>query len=310
MITTQAKYSKITATIALTLLALTGCTTASQSADGEERAGEAAFNPADISVDEELAAQVPADIKSKGVLVFGSDTSYAPAEYLGGADGQTPMGYDVDMAKAIGATLGLDVEVKTSEFTGILPALGAKYDLGVSSFFITNERSKAANFVSYFQAGTQWTVETGNPQKIDIEDLCGKSVGVQTGTFQEDPDITARNAKCLEAGKEAINVVSLKNQTDVTTRLMTGGIDAMAAGSIVAAYAVTQSEGKLETLGDVYGASPVGIAVAKDNMPLAEVVQKATNKLIADGDYQEILDSWGTGAGAIDEAQINPEVTK
>lgn len=310
MIATESKFARLTATVALSLLALTGCTTASQGAGAGQPTGVDVFDAAALPVDEDLAAQVPADIKSKGTLVFGSDTSYAPAEYLGGDDGQTPMGYDVDMAKAIGATLGLDVEVRTSEFTGILPALGPKYDLGISSFFVTNERVKAANFVSYFQAGTQWTVETGNPKNIDIDDLCGMSVGVQTGTFQEDPDISTRNAKCLEDGKDAIKVVSLKNQTDVTTRLMTGGIDSMAAGSIVAAYSVTQSEGKLEALGDVYGASPVGIAVAKDNMPLAELVQKVINKLIEDGSYQQILDAWGNGAGAVDKADINPAVTK
>ena len=82
---------------------------------------------------------VPAAIKSKGTLTVGSDTSYAPAEFLG-TDGQTPVGYDVDIAKAIGATLGLKVQVQTAEFTGILPALGPKYDLGISSFTINPER--------------------------------------------------------------------------------------------------------------------------------------------------------------------------
>ena len=72
---------------------------------------------------------VPEAIKSKGTLTVGSDTTYAPAEFLG-TDGQTPVGYDVDIAKAIGATLGLKVQVQTAEFTGILPALGPKYDLG------------------------------------------------------------------------------------------------------------------------------------------------------------------------------------
>ncbi|PYI37206.1 ABC transporter substrate-binding protein [Arthrobacter psychrolactophilus] len=301
---------KITAAVAAGLIALTGCTTASQDTAENQPAGASAFDLSTVAKDDALAAEVPAAISSKGTLIVGSDTTYAPAEFLGGNDGQTPMGYDVDMAKAIGATLGLKVEVKTADFTGIIPSLGPKYDLGISSFFITEERSKAATFVSYFQAGTQWVTQKGNPKSIDLEDLCGKTVGVQTGTFQEDPDISGRSAKCVSEGKSAINVVSLKKQTDVTTRLVNGGLDAMAAGSITTAYAITQTEGSLETIGTLYGASPLGIAVDKNDTKLADVVAKAVNKLIADGSYKKILDTWGNGDGAIAKAEVNPAVDK
>jgi polar amino acid transport system substrate-binding protein len=274
-----------TAVIAAILLALTGCTTASESGGATTASGAASFDPAGVAKEDALAAMVPDKIKSKGTLIVGSDTTYAPAEFLSASDGQTAVGYDVDIAKAIGATLGLKVEVKTAGFDGILPALGPKFDLGVSSFFITKERTKAANFVSYFQAGTQWATQKGNPKKVSLDDLCGKTVGVQTGTFQEDPDISGRNAKCVAAGKPPIEVVSLKNQTDVTTRLVAGGLDA-------------------------HGASPVGIAVAKDDEQLAGAVSQAVNKLIKDGAYQKILDAWGTGSGAIAKAEVNPQVNK
>jgi polar amino acid transport system substrate-binding protein len=301
---------RLTAVLAAGLMALTGCTTASQNTGNTAPSGAASFNPAGVPKDDALAAQVPQEMKSKGTLIVGSDTTYAPAESLGGPDGQTPVGYDVDLAKAIGATLGLKVDVRTAAFASILPSLGPKYDLGVSSFYITKERSKAVNFVSYFKAGTQWAVAKGNPKNVNLDDLCGKTVGVQTGTFQENPDISGRNAKCKTAGKPAIKVVSLQNQTDVTTRLVTGGVDAMAAGSVVVAYSIAQTDGKLEALGDIYGASPVGIAVAKDDLPLANLVAEAVNKLISSGDYQKILDAWGNGSGAIDTAKVNPPVTK
>ncbi|MFI5086701.1 MAG: ABC transporter substrate-binding protein [Actinomycetales bacterium] len=300
----------IAAVLAAGLLGLTGCTTASQSAGGSTPSAGATFNPSSVAKDDALAAEVPKAIRAKGTLTIGSDTTYPPAESLGGSNGQTPVGYDVDLAKAIGATLGLKVSVQTSEFSSILPSLGPKYDLGISSFFITKERSQAVNFVSYFQAGTEWTVQKGNPKNFSLNGICGKTVGVQSGTFQESPDISGRNAACLAAGKPAINVVSLKSQTDVSTRLVAGGLDAMAAGSITADYAISQSGGALDRLGPIYGASPVGIAVAKDNLPLADVVAKAVNKLIAGGEYQKILDAWGTGPGAIKNAEVNPAVDK
>lgn len=306
----SAATAKAIALLTAGLFALTACTTASQNTGTTAPSGAPTFDPASVQRDDALAAQVPDALKSKGTLVIGSDTTYAPAESLGGADGQTPVGYEVDLAKAIGSTLGMKISFQTAPFASILPSLGSKYDLGISSFFITKERSKAVNFVSYFKGGTQWAVQKGNPKNFSLDDICGKSVGVQTGTFQESPDISDRNAKCKAAGKPAINVVSLQNQTDVTTRLVTGGVDAMAAGSIAVGYAVSQTDGKLQTLGDIYGASPEGIAVAKNDLPMANLVAKTVAKLISTGDYQKILDAWGNGGGAITTPQVNPTVNK
>lgn len=293
------------------VLALTACTNASGTTPNGTAAAAsptASFNPASVKTDETLASQVPAAIKSKGTLVIGSDTTYAPAEFLGGADNRTPMGYGVDLAKAIGAILGLEVDIQTAEFTGILPALGPKYDLGISSFSITKERLEAVNFVSYLSAGTSWAVPKGNPKNFSPDDVCGKSVGVQTGTTQEDPDLKGRNDECLKAGKQPVNVVTLKNQTDVTTRLANGSIDAMVAESTLIGYAVQQTNGAVEKVGKVYNTSPVGIAVPKNDQAFAELVQKVLTKLIADGTYKNILDSWNNTDGAITTPEVNPTV--
>lgn len=293
------------------VLALSACTNASGSAlNGPAAAGSptASFDSASVKADQTLASQVPSAIKSKGTLVIGSDTTYAPAEFLGGSDNRTPMGYGVDLAKAIGATLDLKVDIQTAEFTGILPALGPKYDLGISSFSITKQRLEAVNFVSYLNAGTSWAVPKGNPKKFSPDDVCGKSVGVQTGTTQEDPDLKDRNDACVKAGKQPINVVTLKNQTDVTTRLVNGSIDAMIAESTLVGYAIQQTNGAVEKAGEVYNTSPVGIAVPKNDPELAELVQKVVAKLIADGTYKHILDSWNNSDGAITNPEVNPVV--
>ena len=302
---------KAATVLAVGALALSACTNASETGTGGGAApassgsAKASFDPTTVQKDDSLAAMVPAAIKSKGTLTIGADTSYAPAEFLG-TDGQTPVGYDVDIAKAIGATLGLKVQVQTAEFTGILPALGPKYDLGISSFTINKERLSAVNMVSYFNAGTAWAVQKGNPKKFSLDDVCGKSIGVQTGTVQEDPDLSDRNKKCTAEGKKPIDIVTLKNQTDVTTRLVNGSIDAMAADSPIIGYALTQTNGQLEKLGDVYDSAPQGIAVAKSDTALAEVVQKTLTKLMADGSYKKILDGWGNGEGAITKSEVNP----
>lgn len=303
---------RMAAVAAVAALALTGCTTASQDTGGGTGstggASAAAFDPSTVAKDDALIAALPASMKGKTSLTVGSDTSYAPAEFLGGADGQTPQGYDVDIAKAIAATLGMTAKVQTAEFSTILPSLGAKYDLGISSFTINPERSKAVNFVSYFNAGVLWAVQKGNPNKISMDDLCGKKVGVQTGTVEEDPDVSGRSAACKKAGKPEIQIVSLKNQTDVTTRLVSGSIDAMSADSPIIGYAISQTNGQLETLGEVYDGAPQGIAIAKTDTELADVIGKVMNKLISDGTYAKILKTWNNDEGALPKAEVNPVV--
>ncbi|MEA5457243.1 ABC transporter substrate-binding protein [Sinomonas sp. JGH33] len=297
--------------LAVSALALSACTNASEAggAPKPSSSGSAAatFDPSSVQKDDSLASQVPAAIKSKGTLVVGSDTTYAPAEFLAGADSHTPMGFDVDFAQAIGATLGLKVDFETADFTGILPALGPKYDLGISAFTITKERLQAVNFVSYTQAGTSWAVQKGNPKKFSVDDVCGKAIGVQTGTTEAD-DLKAASDKCTAAGKKAIDIVSLDKQTDINTRLVNGALDAMSADSPVVAYALTQTNGAIEKVGDTTDVALAGIAIAKGDTALADLIQKTMAKLMADGTYKKILDTWGNADGAIAKSEVNPSV--
>ncbi|WP_083510395.1 ABC transporter substrate-binding protein [Pseudarthrobacter sulfonivorans] len=300
------------AVLVASALALTACTNASNTDANSKPAstGSAAatFDPGTLKKDEELAALVPAAIKSKGTLTIGITPTYAPAQFLSGPNNNTPVGYDIDFAKAIGTTLGLEIDLRPADFPSILPALGPKYDLGIASFTITQKRLQAVNFVSYFSAGTTWAVQKGNPKNFSLEDICGRSVGVQTGTTQEEPDLKERNEKCLAEGKKPIDVVSLKTQTDITTRLVNGSIDAMSADSPVIGYAAQQTNGAVEKIGDMYGAALAGIGIAKDDKALSEVIQKVVTKLMADGTYTKILDSWTVSDGAIAKSEVNPSV--
>ena len=57
---------------------------------------------------------------------------------------------------------------------------GKKYDIGVSSFTINDERKQQVTMVSYFNAGTQWATAKGNPKGVDPDNACGKTVAVQS----------------------------------------------------------------------------------------------------------------------------------
>lgn len=257
------------------------------------------------AVDEALAAKVPADIKSKGTIIVGSDASYAPNEFLAD-DGKTVQGMDVDIFNAVAAKLGLKAEFQNAGFdTIILGVTSGKYDVGVSSFTINDERKQQVNMVSYFNAGTQWATKAGNPKKVDPDNACGLNIGVQKGTVQID-DLTARSKKCTDSGKPAIKQIIDADQSKVTASVISGKADAMLADSPVGLYAVKQTGGQLEALGDIYDAAPYGFVVPKDQTEFAQAIADALKAIKTDGAYDEALKKWGNESGGIDDFAVNP----
>jgi polar amino acid transport system substrate-binding protein len=258
------------------------------------------------TVDEALAAKVPDTIKSDGKVLIGTDASYAPNEFLD-ADGKTVVGWDVDLFNAVAAKLGLQTEWQSATFDAIIPGVqSGKYEMGISSFTINDERKQQVNMPSYFSAGTQWGTKTGNPTGVQPDDACGKKVAVQTNTVQDTEDLPKRDQACKSAGKPAITVDRYQRQDQATAAVVSGKDDAMLADSPVLAYAVKQTNGQLELLGDIYDAAPYGYVIEKDQTEFAQAVADAVQALITDGTYKTILDKWGVGAGAIDNPAVNP----
>ncbi|WP_175955401.1 ABC transporter substrate-binding protein [Schaalia sp. Marseille-Q2122] len=307
---------KLTALIGFTAvatLALAGCadptTGASQSAaDSGAGAGVAGITPFDVSTLSEVpevAALVPADIKEKGILTNGASTDYAPGEFRGD-DGQTPVGYDVDLVKAIAKVMGLkEGQTSHAEFPTILPALGTKFDVAASSFTITPERLEQVNMISYVEVGSAYAVAAGNPKGFDPTDPCGATIGVQNGTYQQDY-AQELSDKCVADGKSPIEIKPEDVQTSIATKVIGGQYDATLADSTVIGFTVELAEGKLEQVGEVIESEPQGIAVAKDNVELAKAVQAAVQYLMDNGQFAKILGAYGAEDAALTTAELNP----
>lgn len=298
--------------VASLALVVSSCTTASQdggakasaSGDGSSPAGGVpSVDLSGVKKDDAIAAMVPDKVKSDGTLSVGADTSYAPAEFVG-QDGKTPVGYDVDFAKALAQIMGLKAQTQSAKFASIIPAVGSKYDVGISSFTINPDRLKVANMISYFEAGEAYGVAKGNPQKINVKTPCGITIAVQTGTVEEE-EIPDLEKKCKKAGKEANKYLKYENQTDATTATVGGKADVAWADSPVVAYAVTQTGGKIEQLGASFASAPQGVVVAKKDQKFAKAVQAATQQLMDDGELDRILTAWGNGQGGLKKAELN-----
>lgn len=274
-------------------LGLAGC-------GGEDGSGGAA---ATASADPALARLVPDVIKSDGKLVIGTDASYPPNENIDPAT-QKIVGWDIDLAKAVAAKLGLKAEFQNAGFDTILPGIqSGKFEMGVSSFTDDKEREKVVDFVTYYMVGTQWAALKGNPKNVFPDSACGHKVGVQQGTVQV-KDLKERSEKCTDAGKPAIEPVVRKQQTEVNNDLAAGKTDAMLADLPVVVGAA-QTTGKLGLIGQQYGAAPYGYAIGKNSGQLKDAVLGAVKALIADGSYMKILKDAGMESGAITTPVIN-----
>jgi polar amino acid transport system substrate-binding protein len=251
-----------------------------------------------------VVAQVPASIKAKGTLTVAADASYPPNEFFG-PDGHTVIGMDADLVQALGAVMGLKVNVVNQTFASIIPGLSAgKYDVGASSFTDTKARQKTVDFVDYFSAGEAFfTKAQGGTTVSTVADLCGHTVSVETGTVEQ-TDASTQSGKCQKAGKGAVKVLAFQNQNDANLALSSGRAQIGFVDSPVAAYQAKKTGGEFKLVGQIFGTAPYGLAIPK-NTGLAKPVLAALKVLMSNGRYASILSKWGIQSGAITTPAIN-----
>jgi len=296
-----ARFVTVTTAVLLSSSILAGC------GGGSGSPSSSTSGASGVKADKGLAAKVPAAVKKDGVILVGSDASYAPSEFLK-SDNSTVQGFDVDLFQAVAAKLGLKATFQNAKFDSIIPGVtSGKYEFGVSSFTVNADREKQVTMVSYYSAGTQWFTRKGNPDKVDPANACGKAIAVQTNTVQLD-DLNARSKKCTSAGKPAIKIDSYQGQDQATAAIVSGKDAAGLADSPVGAYAVQQTGDQLQLLGSIYDSAPYGYVIPKDQADFAKAVSSAVDALIKDGTYKKVLSKWGVAQGAVTSSAVNPHV--
>ena len=279
--------------VAALALALAGC-------GGSSSGGKQSVKPAS-GINSAAAAKVSAALKAAGTIKVASDASYPPNEFFA-SDNKTVEGMDVDMGKAIGAELGLTFDFSNLTFDSIIPSLGNRFDIGMSSFTDTKDREKVVDMVDYFTAGESYLVKAGSSYKPGkLTDLCGKTVAVEKGTTELD-QATAQSKKCK------VTVLAFPDENGANLALQSGRADTVLADTPVNDYAKKQSNGAFVTYNDAeFGTAPYGIAVPKTGKyaGLADAIALALKDLKAKGVYDQILNKWGIQAGAITNFTVN-----
>ena len=294
----------VRATRSIAVLAAVVVTGLTSACGGSSSGGDNSAVVPQSSVDKAAAAKVPASLKAAGVVKVAVDASYPPNEFFG-TDNKTLQGWDIELGEAIGKVLGVKFQFANLGFDSILPSLGTRFDVGMSSFTDTKEREKTVDMVDYFSAGTSFFAAANsslNPSSV--ADLCGKTAAVEKGTTQLD-DLTAQKKKCK------LTILAFPDQNGANLAVSTGRADVGMADSPVAAYIGKQSGWKLQLVGGAYGTAPYGIAVPKDtdHAGLAEAISMAMQDLSDDGTYLKILKKWGVQSGAVTSFGLNGAIS-
>ena len=172
------KHGLLFSLLVIALLALSACTAVPQ----------AAAPAADAGADAPAAAEGGklAEIQAAGKLVVGTSADYAPYESID--ESGAFVGYDMDLIRAIGEKLGVEVEIQDMPFDSLIAAVqGGKIDAVIAAMQATAERDEQVDFTIPYRMTKDAFVATGDSTLVieKPEDAAGKSIGAQTGTVQE-----------------------------------------------------------------------------------------------------------------------------
>ncbi|MDH6197769.1 ABC-type amino acid transport substrate-binding protein [Mycobacterium frederiksbergense] len=292
------------------VLAAAGCS-ADNDAAGSSGTDPAAPEVLDLKLgtDPAVAAKLPDKYKN-GIRVA-IDVPNPPFEMFD--SNQRIIGFDPDLATALGQKLGVRVTVNQVPWESLLPSLqSGQQDIIVTGMNDTVERQANLDFVDYVQGGFSILVAEGNPEGIKtIHDLCGRNVAVQKSTVQGEI-LRDMAAECQARGSEPVVVSELPAEEDARTAVRAGKAVADVFDSAQAKYVAENAGGgkHFDLIVDPEhpnGYFPVysGIAVLKSNPQLTAALQAALQSLIDDGSYTKLLDHHGLSAYGLKEATLN-----
>jgi glutamate transport system substrate-binding protein len=194
-----------------------------------------------------------------------------------------PTGFDVEMAKVLVASLGIDPEDTSKvEYIETIsdnrePFLeDGTVDLVLASYSITEDRRQIVGQAGpYLVTGQQLLV----PEDSDVEstdDLAGQEVCSVTGST------SLENIKA-----EGMKPVGFDTYSECVEKVLDGTVQAMSTdGTILAGYAA-QNEGELKVVGDEFSEENIGVGYSKDYPEMCQWIVDTITAAYEDGTYEE-----------------------
>lgn len=216
------------------------------------------------------------------VLVMATSPDYPPFESLD-VNGEF-VGFDIELAKLIAEELGMELEIRDMKFDGLIGALQAgRVDMVLSGMSATESRRENVDFsIEYHSSGEMFVTRKDEPM-TGLEDLEGKTVGVQLGTIQEE------GARAIQEDYN-FELKALDDAQMLVQELITNRVDVIYLDKQVAKGFIEAQD--LAGFDDPTDASP-GMAVAfPKGSALVEDVNAAIQSIIDSGQLQALEDEF------------------
>ncbi len=224
-------------------------------------------------------------IREAGVLRVAMDPSLEPFEFVDG-NGQ-PVGFDVDLARQIGARIGVEIQFVATSYDGLYDALTAqKADIIISALYPDPARTQAFAFSPpYFQAGDMLIVRKDSTIN-DVNGLAGKQVMVVYGT---EAHLIAE--QWVETLSPPVTLLPGDAPETIIAVLASGYADAALVDNVSARLHVTADTG-LRIVGSPVNDNPYVIAARVEDKALIEAIGQIIEEMNQDGTIEQLFQRW------------------
>ena len=261
------------------------------------------------------SAAVPGECKAlqakypqfKGKTFVNAINPHTPGyEALDPNDPSKYVGFDIDLGETIGNCLGFTMTYKPVTFAALLTTLqSGQADIVISDIYATEERAKAADFITYSKVFDGVLVAKGNPKKITgiNPSLCGTAAAENTG-YVEVPLIQNLAPACKAASKQEAAVQLYDNNANCIQAILSGRADTYVNDVNTVDQAVKAYPDQLEKATAVTLPYSVGIGVPKDKPEFRAAVMAALVAIQKAGTQTDLLKKWSLGAENLETPKL------
>jgi len=215
-----------------------------------------------------------------GVLSIGMEIGYPPMEYYG-EDSKTPIGFDVEMGKALAAKLGLTAEFVDVAWDGIFAGVDTnRYDTIMSSVTITPARQAVHNFSKPYIANTLAMVllKGSTVTARSPEECTGMDVAFQADTTADFYMENLANTQGLKYNPRRYDKV-----LNCFDELKLGRVSVVVTDLLVAYDYIAPADSPFEIVWRSPDPEVFGICMKKGNDALTTAIDKALQEMFDDG---------------------------
>ena len=221
-------------------------------------------------------------------IKMGTNAQFPPYEFYDDTTGEI-VGIDAEVAAAIAAKLGMELEIEDMDFDALIPAVAnGKIDMVLAGLTVTEERKQNVDFTNSYATGVQVVIVKEDSAITSVDDLfaggANYEVGAQLGTTG---DIYC-TGDIQDAGFGTVE--PFKSGIDAVLALTSGKIDCVVVDNEPAKNFVAANEG-LKILETEYITEDYAIALKKGS-ELTEKINTALEELIADGTVGAIIEKY------------------